>query len=755
MGDLTETAKQNLKYIEDIKKYNDVHANDFSQVFFKPNAGNIKSSQVGVYSKDIFGNEQVTPVKTVAGYHTKDSCELNTAIYANSLINYNSPTNYKPGVNTIKVDGDFANSPNYFLNAVKITSEPTTNQIVSVEISGYIAAQNPGNYKVSNQITIFPKNVLIWVGNNALKTYRKENAVFRVENGVTKQNISTQMVVGEYTPFRIQYSYGMDYTQLDYTKLWVNEDQYPISVFATNVNENTLYYYSLTPSDQSNYYKCDIYSGSDLQKYKTDTKQQVKIVWQKDILEETAFIFLDMIGNLCVYDSNYEKIGQPLFQMQDPNARKTKTARYKLKLYQRNLKPLCIKDNNDVVTPLITIDNLDTVKNEEWEKTPNPMKKTMTNKEEQIGEKRISEDRISESNPLFSENFRYKLCIMRNAQNKKILALLASTTDPRQFYTTEPDLKMNKLFYASTYIENKFLREVPKELQTPTTTYSTYSNTYPLNSNNYTSTKFSNANTCKKQCNDSPGCNYFYKTIDSTGTNCLLNNNNSEPATYLPQQPGSKYTSSFLKIKNNVIKTNDAEKQKVYDSAPFVLNGYEDNVHLGFSDYPVERNVLRESDIPGPSGTSYVVDLRNKVSKNTSVEMKPISLTNINNPMIAGKLENGKLENFTVVDDSLTKLSQIDTQLNSYKLYQSQINPNRVDISNNITSINKTYLDMSGNKTKYDFTGSIIYALEEDRSLTSALLKDNVTYMEEQNNLYVITALTVATLLITAILVSK
>ena len=135
--------------------------------------------------------------------------------------------------------------------------------------------------------------------------------------------------------------------------------------------------------------------------------------------------------------------------------------------------------------------------------------------------------------------------------------------------------------------------------------------------------------------------------------------------------------------------------------------------------------------------------------------MKPISLTNINNPMIAGKLENGKIENFTVVDDSLTKLSQIDTQLNSYKLNQSQINPNRIDISNNITSINKTYLDMSGNQTKYDFTGSVIYALEEDRSLTSALFKDNVTYMEEQNNLYVITALTVATLLITAILVSK
>ena len=58
------------------------------------------------------------------------------------------------------------------------------------------------------------------------------------------------------------------------------------------------------------------------------------------------------------------------------------------------------------------------------------------------------------------------------------------------------------------------------------------------------------------------------------------------------------------------------------------------------------------------------------------------------------------------------------------------------NISNNILSINKNYVDMSGNQQKYDFTGKTIYALEkEDRSLSSALLKDNAVYNEEQNNL--------------------
>jgi hypothetical protein len=85
-----------------------------------------------------------------------------------------------------------------------------------------------------------------------------------------------------------------------------------------------------------------------------------------------------------------------------------------------------------------------------------------------------------------------------------------------------------------------------------------------------------------------------------------------------------------------------------------------------------------------------------------------------------------------------------------------KINPNRIDISNNLTSINKNYLDMSENQQKYDFTGSTIYSLEkEDRSISSALLKDNAIYKEEQNTLYMVTTLTMATLLVTAILISK
>lgn len=78
-----------------------------------------------------------------------------------------------------------------------------------------------------------------------------------------------------------------------------------------------------------------------------------------------------------------------------------------------------------------------------------------------------------------------------------------------------------------------------------------------------------------------------------------------------------------------------------------------------------------------------------------------------------------------------------------------------------VVTINKVYTDMSGNNSVYDFTTKdengkpILSSLTEDRTLTAALIKDNATYLAEQNNLYVVGTLTMATLLVAAILISK
>jgi hypothetical protein len=753
--DLTKLSSENIKYLTDIKNYIDVHEKDFKQVFFQVDPDQIKSSYVGTILKDIYGNDQIKPVYTVPGLHTQNTCKMNTVVYANEKIDYNSSNNYTPGINEIKVDGDFANSPNYFL-----TSPPAnvSSDKVSVEISGYISTKTLGNYKLA--IVNFPQHLLAWVGNNAQKSYRKENTMCIIENGVKIKDHFVLLVAGEYTPFRVQYSYIKGSDPIDYTKLFAtNNNNIFIDTFAKGP-DTAMYYYSLKSSDTENLYTCNIYNGSDLKKI-SDEIQQVKIAWSKNINNNTEFVCLDMTGDLWAYNSLNEKIeivfafssivqDCTLTLYDEPNNRDIVVIQNKKQVFSRffnNISKVCIN------TTQIGVKMSELVTNQKWKNESSSMLiETMNNIEKKVyNNRKISSQRISEANPLYSKNFKFKLCIMKDNNGNKTLSLIASIVDPEKFYTAEPDLKMNKLFYASTYPENKFLREVPAELQTNSSYYDFYANMHPLDTTNFTETAYSMNNNCRTQCNATPGCNYLYNLYDTSAKKqkCLLSNNNSSVPIFLPNSQNSKYSSSTLYIKRKIIKTGDANKDAVYDKTLYIPNGYKYTMNLGFSDYQIESKPLSGTDTPGPAGTSYVVELQNLVSQRTS-NAPPISLTNTNSPMIAGA------EPFTVANRSLAKLDEIETQFSQYASNVYKINPNRIDISNNLMSIDKIYLDMSGNQQKYDFTGSTIYSLEkEDRSISSALLKDNAIYKEEQNTLYMVTTLTMATLLVSAILISK
>ena len=108
------------------------------------------------------------------------------------------------------------------------------------------------------------------------------------------------------------------------------------------------------------------------------------------------------------------------------------------------------------------------------------------------------------------------------------------------------------------------------------------------------------------------------------------------------------------------------------------------------------------------------------------------------------------------------QINQFGSNYVSYINRQNQVNKNVVDISNNISQINNLYMDMSGNEitagqmnpkhVKYDFTDETeVYTLKEDRTFVPALLKDKQILLIEHNNLYIVSTLTIATLLMTAI----
>ena len=116
-----------------------------------------------------------------------------------------------------------------------------------------------------------------------------------------------------------------------------------------------------------------------------------------------------------------------------------------------------------------------------------------------------------------------------------------------------------------------------------------------------------------------------------------------------------------------------------------------------------------------------------------------------------------------VQQDQINKnrLANIEFTTSYNSARREQVSANPAVIQTNLDNIDSLYADMSGNNARYDFTTKdengepILFSLKDDRTMTAALIKDNATYLAEQNNLYVVGTLTMATLLVAAILISK
>ncbi len=99
------------------------------------------------------------------------------------------------------------------------------------------------------------------------------------------------------------------------------------------------------------------------------------------------------------------------------------------------------------------------------------------------------------------------------------------------------------------------------------------------------------------------------------------------------------------------------------------------------------------------------------------------------------------------------------------KNIDTSVAPLYSQIYGNIAKINKNVLDISAGLQEYrtakskleensEFSGNTIYTLNKPRSKTAAILKDRETMLTEQNNLYIVSLISVAALFVGAIAVS-
>ncbi len=481
--------------------------------------------------------------------------------------------------------------------------------------------------------------------------------------------------------------------------------------------------------------KCDIYSASQI-KTTDSTPVIVETLWQYELPVSTSYVCLDMIGNLNAYDAKHQQLATVL-QSQNPAVDRAKAGKFKLVLLDNQsnrLQPIRIQSIKTGATfANINVKSVELTRNSAWT-NENSIVRTMTNTEQQEGNKRVAIDKITSTRALVSDDYRYKLALIVTDTGKLMLVLQASTKDNRQIYKTNVDEKVGKLYYAGTYPEHQFLKEVPGSMQTlQPGNYSTYYDVYPDANTKYDMKESDN---CAKVCDEDAGCNAVYTVVDSVSkkTYCFVS---KDKPTFNAKH--SKMDSSYLQVKNPAIQSNNTE----YAKAAYVADAYGSE----FKSYKPD-GAIDSSYIPGPEGASYVQDLRKKVVEST------LGSVTINNSIPIKP----KKEGF-IAASALKKLDDTESSINRYISTQSDISNNRAYIATKIDSVNRVYRDMSNDNAKYDFTTkengipvtNLVGIVKS--SFEKALEKDNAIYTNEQQNLYAIAGLTMATLIVMAIII--
>jgi hypothetical protein len=724
-------------------------------------------------------NINFTSSVPIQGNQTIESCKLNATTLYNKInsIDYTSSSNYNKGViDCVKVAGrmneggsvnvdyfsqddavfsfyDFKELvPNVDLN-VDPNADPNVDpnaNINSVELFGYIVAPASGNYSlnIKPEFDSSLELVLAWIRNSAENSYRETNTTFK-KNGLRSPIYLTK---GVFVPIRIQFISTAGISVFPFT---ISDDKgHTISDYYSlkSDKKKKQVVFSLTRNPDTTT-SCNMYTEGNIENYginksvyetgKESNNIEVRELKRWNLSNTTETVGLDTLGNLVEYDVNNIVINTIISSGFVPNQNPIINNAFTYDLY-------------------LTVDNTNNIKLRRWyrnrtstssNRTVFPLPNPVTNPDWNRYSTSVlsGSDRITVSNPIVSPRKWYLLILVKSATSTS-LVLYGSNLASTNFYGLNIDNKLGKTFYANKNASQQYLREVPKDLlsYSSTSMYATYSNYYPLPDNTYTGGKTQN---CRTECNSDPNCTHTYNVNDTAGTKCLLS---SEPVIYAPKQSNTPYTQSTLYVKGQTLNINNMTDKSFQNVRS------ENGSITGFNDYTINLPLTKDS-IAFTKGEPDYITLQNQINNSTSNQIKQVRPQPDYKNMKA-------LEGFTytslptnssstIVQNISGQLVGLQGQIVNYSTLQNRVSNLARDISSTTMNINSQYASMDNandsTKNKYDFTGSTIYALEDDYSLAPALLKDNALLSEGQNNLNIVGTITMATLLIAAIFISK
>ena len=755
----------------------------------------------GYVNKIEVGKIKTLPVGgiVIQGKHTNDSCAMNAAFVYNEKnspgldsVGYEKDMKYKIKYQPAAPTAAPTTDPTATLTVMPATDPtatptvaPTLGPIVKtgmyskilpfpaeepvaypidIELTGLLLPQNGGN---NGKITMDPKGktIGIWLGIKP-NMCTKLNAFAYYENGVAVEtgNSKSPILVlkNTFIPVVIKYSARIESDIIiEPFTLITNSGpvEYAIYVKPDSDNFGTPVYYNYTKNDG----KCTVYpSTADtnlLENTNNYNRYIVEPVMSIPLSDSVEFVGLSASGTLTQYYIDPALKSTPLktangVTIEAKNKGKSgtnKNANYTMVLDD------AVKTTKDTKTifafPISNLNRSTLVTNWDWKKVDKHYLGSINNSG-LTTERGLSTPsmRITKDMPLFSKDYKLKMAIETEG-GFRTLKIYKTTWNQNLLISVIPDFKMGKLFVADENMGVSTMHLVKND-NTKKQGWVKYLGYGPTNMRSYKVTDRKGDGDCAKKAIATS--HYFVERVKGKKNKCYtLNADKSMDAyTFVPNSNMSLFVPSRKVTSNDTQKDTELKLDKYKHHYDAYSKKEYSNFNLAKKEWDPTLNLSKQN-----ANFSAV----NNYSR-TALAQKPQD-TSKDIAMI-GTIP--KIDGFTersLQDRTLDQIAnRVEPRFNSYLTRQTRVNENGEKIKDKIGKINSKYGVMSATDTEtnrvktnvfYDFTDSEVYSLKEDRSLVPALLKDQQTMVVEQNKLYIISTITVATLLISAIFVSS
>lgn len=794
-------------------EYTTAASGQYKQLNFPYNPEYITQINVGKNNKMPLGG------KELVGLQTKETCAMNAAIEYNKsngvslYAQYNNDIFCKISKNgKIFYEGLYSKLNVQELAAA--SAPATTTDVPTTEPSPVVPTAAPMPYEVQltglflpsdgdrngyielttdYQINMY-KTFGIWIGIKP-ETSTQQNAMLYYENGALKKNAYpiTQVLIikNTFLPFVVKYMVDDEksirfYPETDGAKMpfvlktKTKNIAYTIKTPQNGKNTGNLVYYNFQESS-SNLGKCTIYNSKNLPDAdKTGIESSDN--YDKLVVELVAsfplssnlvkHVGLNKIGVLTTYYVDPAIVPTPVTTNNgiviEANNRGRRGYNRETN-YQMVLDDAVTKMRNTRTTfavPLDTFVRAQLIRNDEWAKVQSHYLGSINNTGQTSDGPGM---KITMDRPLFSKDYKLKMALEKNpADTQYFLRIYKTIKNTNSFFSILPDFKMGKLFVAdenSTATTMYLVKDENKttdRLKNGKLTYTTneYNNYFPPANYNLTGSEYTmfekiRNGYCKEKAR---GKSHFFsvKIKNKTKRQCVVPKNSDQEIVFLPKQPQhTNIINSTLYVPNKIVTSGN-----VKTDVDLKLSGYKYSENAYATKPYADFNVSINNWDPrlNLSGQNQFYN------QTLNYGQDAIGLSSVNNSKSVAEVM--PTEQFTTyTQETIDQINNYTTpRFTNYLDKQTRVNQNVKDISGNITQINDKYAFMSDtvkrtqgvqNNEFYDFTGPEIYSLREDRALVPALLKDQQTMIVEHNNLFIVSTITVATLLVSAIFVSS